>query len=221
MFLTAYFDESGTHGDSPVSVVAGYLATTAQWRVFETRWRKMLRAAGIDVFHMVDLENFRGEFQGWSEEQRRKLIREATRIIRTQTEMGVGLATLVQDFENTVTLPFQALFGGIYGWCGWFALDIAAQWAADAGNTNPINYIFEAGARGRHELDRFIATLRKFRRGKLVIESGNGDSKVRNSLYNCKPPIFYPTKSTRILLIVIPRCTIHLCTSYGILTACW
>jgi hypothetical protein len=166
VFLTAYFDESGTHEGSPVSVVAGYLATIHQWRVFETRWQKMLKGAKVNVFHMVDLEHSWGEFQGWSEEQRRKLIREATRIIRDQTEMGVGLATFVQDFNVTMTLPFQKWFGGIYGWCGWGAINIAARWAPQSGYTNPIHYIFEAGAKGRHELDHLIGDIENVPEGK-------------------------------------------------------
>jgi hypothetical protein len=172
MFLNAYFDESGTHYGSPVSIVAGYVATIPQWRVFETRWRKMLDAAKIEVFHMVDLENFHGEFQRWSEEQRRKLIREATLIIRDQTEMGIGMATLVQDFEHLLTLPIQTAYGGIYGWCGFFVLNIASHWAAHAGYTNPINYMFEAGAKGRHELDHLIGEIEKAPEGSRFLIGG-------------------------------------------------
>jgi hypothetical protein len=36
MAMTAYFDESGTHGaESPVVLVAGFIASPEQWTLFE------------------------------------------------------------------------------------------------------------------------------------------------------------------------------------------
>ena len=65
---TAFFDESGTHLDSTVVVVGGYVASEDQWFMFRQEWEDMLHREGIPAIHRVSLENFRGNFareNGW------------------------------------------------------------------------------------------------------------------------------------------------------------
>jgi hypothetical protein len=38
VILTAYLDESGTHGDSPITVMAGVMANATQWARFEAEF---------------------------------------------------------------------------------------------------------------------------------------------------------------------------------------
>ena len=41
--LVAYFDDSGTHGNAPVVLYGGFIATERVWADFETAWAAMLR----------------------------------------------------------------------------------------------------------------------------------------------------------------------------------
>jgi Protein of unknown function (DUF3800) len=41
VILTAYLDESGTHGGSPVTVMAGMLANARQWKAFERNFQRL------------------------------------------------------------------------------------------------------------------------------------------------------------------------------------
>ncbi len=66
MILTAYIDESGTHGPSPVSVMAGYVADARQWHKFDKRTSKLFRRYGVDICHAIDLKRGDGAFRGWS-----------------------------------------------------------------------------------------------------------------------------------------------------------
>jgi hypothetical protein len=73
MILTAYFDESGTHGGdgtdansgSPTVVVAGMMGTAAQWMRFERGLSKLRRDYGFKTLHMLDFKKRQGEFAGW------------------------------------------------------------------------------------------------------------------------------------------------------------
>ena len=47
MKLITYLDESGTHDQSPISVMAGYLGTDTQWKQFEADWTALLRKAEV------------------------------------------------------------------------------------------------------------------------------------------------------------------------------
>jgi len=65
VILTAYIDESGTHGPSPLSVMAGYVADPRQWRNYEKRTAKLFRRYRVDVFHAIDVKRGDGCFKGW------------------------------------------------------------------------------------------------------------------------------------------------------------
>ena len=50
-----YLDDGGHPDDQPVLVVAGYVATEAQWLAFEPQWRAALKKFNLgDAFHMTD-----------------------------------------------------------------------------------------------------------------------------------------------------------------------
>src|SRR5712691_3625776 len=68
--LTAYFDESGTHADSPAVSVAGYLASDASWSAFADDWREALAIYKIPAFHMTDFVGGRGAFTAWPKAKR-------------------------------------------------------------------------------------------------------------------------------------------------------
>lgn len=66
VILTSYYDEAGTHGGSPVTVMAGVMATANQWRRFGTIAAKLKRNYDFSIFHTIDFKAKRGEFRGWS-----------------------------------------------------------------------------------------------------------------------------------------------------------
>lgn len=52
MFVfTAYLDESGTHGDSPFTVMGGILARAEQWKAFNIGFDAIRIRYGFKVFH--------------------------------------------------------------------------------------------------------------------------------------------------------------------------
>ena len=52
--MEAYFDESGTHGESLVMCIAGYLLTSEQATHLDREWADVLRKFGVKIFHAVD-----------------------------------------------------------------------------------------------------------------------------------------------------------------------
>jgi hypothetical protein len=65
MVLTAYFDESGTHAGSELSVMAGFLGNARQWRKLEKRSAKLFDRYKVDVFHTIDVRRSDKDFEGW------------------------------------------------------------------------------------------------------------------------------------------------------------
>jgi hypothetical protein len=69
--MLAYFDASGSMGDSPVFVMAGYIGRSADWERFTPEWQAGLETPkAIDYFKMSEAWARRGEFHGWHTEDR-------------------------------------------------------------------------------------------------------------------------------------------------------
>src|SRR5208282_4157236 len=94
--FTGYFDESGTHSNSPVAVLGGYVATVRQWKEFQVAWNKyILDRENIRVLHRVDLEHFRQEFKDWDRDRQVKVLRLAHKIIKNHTRVAIAQAIVV------------------------------------------------------------------------------------------------------------------------------
>lgn len=59
-------DETGTDGLSPITVVAGAVATTNQWDKLEARWKAVLKRSGVDHFHAEEFNDRSLPYRDWS-----------------------------------------------------------------------------------------------------------------------------------------------------------
>lgn len=64
VILTAYLDESGTHGDSPVTIMAGVLANATQWAHFQTEFSALKAKHNFRVLHAKKFKRRAGDFKG-------------------------------------------------------------------------------------------------------------------------------------------------------------
>lgn len=70
MTLIAYFDDSGTHNDSDVILIAGLVATAEEWSGVGVAWSAVLAEHGVKRFHRFDCEAGVGEFDLWPRARR-------------------------------------------------------------------------------------------------------------------------------------------------------
>jgi hypothetical protein len=54
--LQAYLDESGTHAQSPVVMIGGFVASADLWGLIETDWNGILANIGVPYFHASECE---------------------------------------------------------------------------------------------------------------------------------------------------------------------
>jgi hypothetical protein len=96
----AFLDESGTHDESPVITVAGYVARPGKWREFVPKWERVLRPSGIKVFHSVDCNAFRKEFEGWDRERRDALVRRLLPLLPGIEGVGLAIGIVLRDLDE-------------------------------------------------------------------------------------------------------------------------
>jgi len=159
--LTVYSDESGTHGDSAATVVACYVGHARQWQLFGKEWRGLLDSEGVEILHRVDLENFRGEFKGWTNERRIGFLQRAHTIIKSRTIRGFAYAVVTADFKRVMNPVIEKALGGIYGWCVHDCMVAVSKWARSTKRSEPIDYVLEDGADGVEGVTRMFRFVAK------------------------------------------------------------
>jgi Protein of unknown function (DUF3800) len=95
---TAYCDES--YRDHHVFVVAGYLAATDTWSVFNYIWNDALRDEGLREFHARDCQQGEGEFKGWTVSARQQTWRRFIEVIRRANVLGVVTAIDLSAYDE-------------------------------------------------------------------------------------------------------------------------
>jgi hypothetical protein len=76
VILMSYFDESGTHGGSPHTVMSGIMGSALQWDRFQTKMESIKRRHGFRVFHAKEFRAARGEFEGWPADRYKAVLHE-------------------------------------------------------------------------------------------------------------------------------------------------
>ncbi len=173
--MIAYFDESGTHDDSPFMSVAGYLFDKEHSLSIDRRWGEALEVAGVEYFHMSDCANGVGQFKPMSLESRDNLARKLIEIIKNNMSFGVAAAISQKTFdnyadENPAIMPTT---GTTYTMCAMWCLAAMGQWADRNSYDGPINYFFEAGHKSQGEAKDFLNSVSRNKRLKEMYHYGS------------------------------------------------
>ena len=91
MILSVCLDESGTHADSPISVMAGCVGTAAQWKHVEADWAALVAKAGVRHIHAVELFKRTKQFRGWKSEDVDALALSLDGVIARYLQLGFSV----------------------------------------------------------------------------------------------------------------------------------
>ncbi|SIT49080.1 hypothetical protein BN2475_1250017 [Paraburkholderia ribeironis] len=154
MILITYLDESGTHDSSPITVMAGYLATSAQWDQFDADWRNLVRAAGVQHVHAVDLFKRTRQFRNWKAADANRFAIALDRAIARHLPVGFAVIVRDDDYRNiygAAPQPKRARKDTKYAVCFRACLAFVPEYIASglkfAADATIINFVLEDGHR--------------------------------------------------------------------------
>jgi hypothetical protein len=150
VIFTAYFDESGAHRDSPVLVLAAQLGTARQWELFERRLRALQREFGFTIFHAKEFKTKSGDFRGWSDIKRYKLLSAMTELVRDglteATSVTLETSRYEQEYRDTPR-PKKMPLDSQYGVCFRNILSYFIRRVAADGKRHRLHVVLEDGHR--------------------------------------------------------------------------
>jgi hypothetical protein len=88
----AFADDSGSGGETPYYVLAGYSAEESTWDAFWPRWQSVLDLMPrIEYFKMSEAESRKGQFLGFSPDEQTGMQNKALRFYQSlKTTLFIG-----------------------------------------------------------------------------------------------------------------------------------
>lgn len=152
----AYIDDSASDQDMREIVLAGYVQTCAVWEVFSDAWQAVLDASpSIRYFHMVEAQNLRGEFKGWTEEARDAKVAAFVDVIDRHEPWSVSCHMSLAQFDGIVRpiAPYDLSYP--YHYCMTAIVSTLARLHASEGWTGRIDFVFDDKSEVGPELAMF------------------------------------------------------------------
>src|ERR1035441_10617733 len=103
--LKAFIDDSGSGGDSPWVVLAGYIATADGWGGFDAEWVRVISSdPRIDCFHASEAESRRpdGRWAGVSKVTRDKKIDCLIQVIQKFELQPISVRMRQSEYEQQI-----------------------------------------------------------------------------------------------------------------------
>jgi hypothetical protein len=158
MTMAAYFDESGTHENSPVMCVAGYLFSAEQAQHLHREWGETLGNFKLSHFHAVDCAHGVREFKNLDKKQRVELTTKLIGIIKRRMELGIAVSISDTDFGRVAAPKWER--GGPYLLAALQVLSGVVAWADKYSYSGEIAYFFEAGHKHQSQTNKAIKMVK-------------------------------------------------------------
>jgi Protein of unknown function (DUF3800) len=146
--LIAYFDDSGSHGDSDVVLWNGLFGNHYQWQLFNELWVAKLKdpspgKESLKRFHMFECQNSVGEFSGWSRTATDFLVHELGDIVLRCGLHSNGAAISRKDWDDLVKGDLRTALGDAEGYSMRIAFVRATKWAREIAFQNEMKFVFD------------------------------------------------------------------------------
>jgi hypothetical protein len=154
MLAEVYIDESGSHDNSPILSVAGYIFYDRRARRLTRQWKTALDEKHVPYFRMSACAHGNEPFKHLSKEERVQLEIKLIDIIKRYSELGFGI-TLDEKLFKKYGIAHPEI-GGPYSFCLRIVLNIVRVWMNEAHFSGDVAYFFEAGHRDQKQANTIM-----------------------------------------------------------------
>lgn len=164
--FAAYFDESKSR-NAGILTIAGYLASVESWDShFVPRWDSVIAGAPqpISEFKASDCRNERGEFKGWTCQERDGLTADLVSTIIDEPRhqiMGIGASVIVDYGHIRSTVLKKKLERFAYLWCVALAVRIALVFVKRHIGNDHVQIVFDEEKHMKHRITSIFDLARE------------------------------------------------------------
>ena len=166
MLITAYMDESGTHG-SKTMLMAAFAGDITQWRKFEKKASALLNKYGVNVFHAKKWRDGDGDFAGWSVDKKINFLDRFGEIANRHLLVGCHAVLKMDDYREyylkdldkprePINTPYGVCFRGVLS----FMIQIAAK-ASTQDDPAQLNVVLEQGHKNAGDALRIFGLFKE------------------------------------------------------------
>jgi Protein of unknown function (DUF3800) len=144
--LKAFIDDSGSGGDSPWYILAGYVGTVAGWDGFDGEWTKALhRHPRIEYFKAREAESLRpdGQWKGITPEQRDAKIDELIEVIGRCADRAIFARIRQSDYNELIKGRIPEDWDSPYYFLQTFIIGAAINIERIEGRFDSIDFVFD------------------------------------------------------------------------------
>lgn len=142
--LRAFFDESGTHCGSPITVVAGFVGLEDAWDALWREWEARLQKWQIRAFHAAACASGYAQFTGWGKDRCEECHLDFISLLARHDVWAVGAAISRNDFGAAVMgRPIECFFTTPEKLCLRHILEVVCDSAAERWPDERLALVFE------------------------------------------------------------------------------
>jgi hypothetical protein len=143
-FLQAYIDDSSSDTGDQRLFMAGYLNSAGDWRLFSEAWSEELKSEPtIDYLHMVEANNLRGQFKGWTIGARDLKLAGLVRVIRHFRPISFEFSVSREKYFSLVKPVSPHVTGNPHFICCFGIVSTLSRYLENSKINIPIDFIFD------------------------------------------------------------------------------
>lgn len=144
--LQAFVDDSGNSdgNGNPVFVLAGYISSADKWTAFSDEWEAECdQAPPIRKFKMAQANAFRGDFDGWTREDRDERLLKLAAVVQRHTVLRIQTSMAWEDYNDILRGNMPGVAESPYIWLMWRLIVDLADWQEARGLNQKVDFIFD------------------------------------------------------------------------------
>jgi hypothetical protein len=165
LVFTAFYDESGTHKGSPITVLGGFFGGALDWADFDREWRKVLVKHDLRFVRAKQLFHRQGPYRGWTQKQIDYLWADLLYVL--QEHKGFQISKIVlrdEDYYRSYVSdgPYSKYerLDTKYGLCVRVALHFLPMVHHRLKAAGSVNFVVEAGHKNAGDALRIFTELK-------------------------------------------------------------